>query len=159
MFNPGEMSAGGATGYLQNITLPGYYAQQLKGAVILLEHRYWGESIPVETLTAETLQYLNLPNSVSDLTYFAKNVDCQFCEGSTCNSDENPWVLMGGSYSGALAAWTSQLDPGKWMTIHGKIPSLTSHKVPSPRTTRLPPSSKPYTTSGNTPSPFKRPCH
>ncbi|KAI1198091.1 serine carboxypeptidase S28 [Nemania serpens] len=118
LFNPGEMSAGGATGYLQNITLPGYYAQQLKGAVILLEHRYWGESIPVETLTAETLQYLNLPNSVSDLTYFAKNVDCQFCEGSTCNSDENPWVLMGGSYSGALAAWTSQLDPGTFAAYH-----------------------------------------
>ncbi|KAI1160095.1 serine carboxypeptidase S28 [Nemania serpens] len=112
------MSADGAIGYLENITLPGYYAQQFKGAVILLEHRYWGESIPVETLTAETLQYLNLPNSINDLTYFAKNVDCQFCEGSTCNSNENPWVLMGGSYSGALAAWTSQLDPGTFTAYH-----------------------------------------
>jgi hypothetical protein len=79
----------------------------------VIEHRYWGESVPFDTLTAETLQYLNLPNAISDMTYFAKNVDCQFCEGGTCNSDENPWVLVGGSYSGALAAWTSQLDPGK----------------------------------------------
>ncbi|KAI1110885.1 serine carboxypeptidase S28 [Nemania sp. NC0429] len=118
LFNPGEMSAGAATGYMENYTLPGYYAQQFKGAVILLEHRYWGESIPVETLTAETLQYLNLPNSIQDLTYFAKNVNCQFCEDSTCNSDENPWVLMGGSYSGALAAWTSQLDPGTFKAYH-----------------------------------------
>ncbi|KAI8624529.1 serine carboxypeptidase S28 [Xylariaceae sp. FL1651] len=118
LFSPGETNADNAVGYVQNNTLPGYYAQQFKGAVIVLEHRYWGESIPFDTLTAETLQYLNLPNSISDLTYFAKNVDCQFCEGGTCNSNENPWVLMGGSYSGALTAWTSQLDPGTFTAYH-----------------------------------------
>ncbi|KAI1147343.1 serine carboxypeptidase S28 [Nemania diffusa] len=118
LFNPGESNAEGLVGYLENTTLPGYYAQQFKGAVIILEHRYWGKSIPFDTLTAETLQYLNLPNSINDLSYFAKNVDCQFCEGGTCNSNENPWVLMGGSYSGALTAWTSQLDPGTFTAYH-----------------------------------------
>ncbi|KAI3331692.1 serine carboxypeptidase S28 [Xylariaceae sp. AK1471] len=118
LFNAGESNAANLVGYLQNSTLPGYYAQQFKGAAIVIEHRYWGESVPFDTLTAETLQYLNLPNSVSDVTYFAKNVDCQFCEGGTCNSNENPWVLVGGSYSGALAAWTSQLDPGTFTAYH-----------------------------------------
>ncbi|KAI0025555.1 peptidase S28 [Xylariomycetidae sp. FL0641] len=119
LFNPGENSASGFEGYTTNRTLPGYYAQQLKGAAIVIEHRYWGESNPFEgNLTAETLQDLNLPNSVKDMTYFAKNVDCDFCEGGTCNSDENPWVLVGGSYSGALAAWTSQLDPGTFAAYH-----------------------------------------
>ncbi|KAI1813174.1 serine carboxypeptidase S28 [Poronia punctata] len=118
LFSPGETDAENSIGYLENYTLPGYYAQEFKGAVIVLEHRYWGKSVPFSTLTAETLQYLNLPNSISDLTYFAKNVDCQFCEDGTCNSDENPWVLMGGSYSGALAAWTSQLDPGTFTAYH-----------------------------------------
>ncbi|KAI0404413.1 serine carboxypeptidase S28 [Xylaria palmicola] len=118
LFNPGENDASYSIGYLENDTLPGYYAQQFDGAVILLEHRYWGESIPFKVTTAETLQYLNLPNSISDLTYFAKNVDCEFCEGGTCNSDENPWVLIGGSYSGALAAWTSQLDPDTFTAYH-----------------------------------------
>ncbi|GAP82894.1 putative serine carboxypeptidase S28 [Rosellinia necatrix] len=118
LFSPGESDAENAVGYLENYTLPGYYAQQFKGAAIVLEHRYWGKSIPFDTLTAETLQYLNVPNSISDLTYFASNVDCQFCEGGTCNSDENPWVLIGGSYSGALAAWTSQLDPGTFTAYH-----------------------------------------
>lgn len=118
LFSPGESDASNALGYMDNYTLPGYYAQQFKGAVIILEHRYWGKSIPFDTLTAETLQYLNLPNSIKDATYFAQNLDCQFCEGGTCNSNENPWVLMGGSYSGGLAAWTSQLDPGTFVAYH-----------------------------------------
>ncbi|RYP61563.1 hypothetical protein DL771_010084 [Monosporascus sp. 5C6A] len=118
LYNPGEQSAEPFIGYLANTTLPGYYAQQLKGAVILIEHRYWGESVPYDTLTTETLQELNLPNSIHDMTYFAKNLDCEFCEGGTCNSDENPWVLIGGSYSGALAAWTSELDPGIFAAYH-----------------------------------------
>ncbi|KAI0394695.1 serine carboxypeptidase S28 [Xylariaceae sp. FL0594] len=118
LFSPGEMNADDAVGYLQNYTLPGYYAQQMNGAVIILEHRYWGGSLPYDTFTAETLQHLNLPNSIADLTYFAKNVNCQFCEESTCNSGENPWVLMGGSYSGALAAWTSRIAPGTFTAYH-----------------------------------------
>ncbi|KAI1170527.1 serine carboxypeptidase S28 [Nemania sp. FL0916] len=118
LFNGGENSADNFIGYLENTTLPGHYAQQFKGAVIVIEHRYWGKSIPFDTLTAETLQYLNLPNAINDMTYFAKNVDCKFCEGTTCNSNENPWVLIGGSYSGALSAWTSQLDPGTFTAYH-----------------------------------------
>ncbi|RYP05719.1 hypothetical protein DL764_003612 [Monosporascus ibericus] len=118
LFNPGESDAGESLEYLTNMSLPGYYAQQLKGAVIMIEHRYFGESVPYRTLTTETLQDLNLPNAIHDMTYFAKNVDCEFCEGGTCNSDENPWVLVGGSYSGALAAWTSELDPGTFAAYH-----------------------------------------
>ncbi|RYP67011.1 hypothetical protein DL769_005871 [Monosporascus sp. CRB-8-3] len=118
LYNPGEQNAEDMLGYLGNTTLPGYYAQQLKGAVIIIEHRYWGESVPYDKLTTETLQDLNLPNAIRDMTYFAKNVDCEFCEGGTCNSDENPWVLIGGSYSGALAAWTSEIDPGTFAAYH-----------------------------------------
>jgi len=58
------------------------YAQMFEGAVILIEHRYWGESIPFDTLTAETLQYHDLPNAIADMTYFAKNVRCSLiCPG------------------------------------------------------------------------------
>ncbi|RYP91354.1 hypothetical protein DL770_002494 [Monosporascus sp. CRB-9-2] len=118
LYNPGENDAEEMLGYFSNMTLPGYYAQQLKGAVIIIEHRYFGASVPYDTLTTETLQDLNLPNAIRDMTYFAKNVDCEFCEGGTCNSDENPWVLLGGSYGGALAAWTSEIDPGTFAAYH-----------------------------------------
>ncbi|KAI1821950.1 serine carboxypeptidase S28 [Xylaria intraflava] len=118
LFTPGETDASGYGGYLMNDTLPGYYAQQFKGAVIILEHRYWGKSVPFDTLTAETLQYLNLPNSIHDLTNFAQNVSTKFCDGGNCNSNKNPWVMMGGSYSGALTAWTSQLAPNVFHAYH-----------------------------------------
>ncbi|KAI2628443.1 peptidase S28 [Xylaria nigripes] len=118
LFSPGESSASRYGGYLENTTLPGYYAQQFRGATIILEHRYFGDSRPVNTFTAETMQDLNVPNAISDLTYFAKNINLQFCEENACNSDDNPWVLMGGSYSGALTAWTSQLEPGVFHAYH-----------------------------------------
>ncbi|CAJ2513734.1 Uu.00g018530.m01.CDS01 [Anthostomella pinea] len=81
LINGGEIAADYVMGYLQNTTLTGHYAYRLKGAVILLEHRYWGESVPFDTLTAETLQYHTLPNAVADMINFAQNVDCEFCEG------------------------------------------------------------------------------
>lgn len=36
-FNPGEVAAAPYVGYLRNTTLTGYLAQEIKGAVILLE--------------------------------------------------------------------------------------------------------------------------
>lgn len=37
IFNPGEEAADGFTGYLDNGTMPGLYAQEFDGAVILIE--------------------------------------------------------------------------------------------------------------------------
>ncbi|KAI0158890.1 peptidase S28 [Pestalotiopsis sp. NC0098] len=118
VFNPGESAADDMIGYLANDTVPGRYAQEFNGAAIVIEHRYWGKSVPFDTLTAETLQYLNLPNAMKDMTNFALNADLEFCEEGDCNANDVPWVLVGGSYSGALAAWTSQLEPGVFHAYH-----------------------------------------
>ncbi|RAK80281.1 putative serine peptidase [Aspergillus fijiensis CBS 313.89] len=119
LFTPGEVSADGYQGYLTNSTLTGVYAQQLQGAVVLVEHRYWGGSSPYTNLTAETLQYLTLEQSVLDLTYFAENVKLGFARNSTSsNAPHVPWVLVGGSYSGALTAWTEHLAPGTFWAYH-----------------------------------------
>ncbi|KAK6066992.1 serine carboxypeptidase S28 [Seiridium cupressi] len=118
VFNPGESSADDMIGYLKNTTLPGRYAQEFNGAAIIIEHRYWGKSVPFDELTAETLQYLNLPNAMKDMTNFALNTKLEFCEEGDCNANDVPWVLVGGSYSGALAAWTSQMEPGVFHAYH-----------------------------------------
>jgi hypothetical protein len=118
LLNAGEIDASLVMGFLNNDTLPGKYAQLFKGAVILIEHRYWGQSIPFAELTAETLQYLSLPQAIADNTYFAKNVDLPFDTTGGCNADKAPWVLMGGSYPGALAAWTQQIEPGVFWAYH-----------------------------------------
>ncbi|KAJ5692913.1 hypothetical protein N7462_002336 [Penicillium macrosclerotiorum] len=118
LFTPGEEAASGYTGYLTNKTITGLYAQEIKGAVILLEHRYWGDSSPYTELTTENLQYLTLANSVADLTYFAKNVKLPFDTNGSSNAQNAPWVLSGGSYSGALSAWTESTSPGTFWAYH-----------------------------------------
>ncbi|KAJ5730002.1 Peptidase S28 [Penicillium malachiteum] len=118
LFTPGEVAADEYTGYLDNETITGLYAQEINGAVILLEHRYWGESSPYDVLNTENLRYLTLENAVQDLVYFAKNVDLEFDTDSSSNAQNAPWVLSGGSYSGALTAWTESVSPGTFWAYH-----------------------------------------
>ncbi|KAJ2896682.1 serine carboxypeptidase S28-domain-containing protein [Zalerion maritima] len=118
LFNPGETDAEDMVGYLSNETLPGMLADLYGGAVLVVEHRYFGKSLPFNDLTAETLQYLNLPNSIYDMTYFASSVSLPFDEHNHTHPSKSPWVLIGGSYSGALAAWTQQIDPGTFVQYH-----------------------------------------
>lgn len=47
-----------------------------------------------------------------DMVNFAKTVKLDFDRSGKSNADSAPWVLMGCSYSGALAAWTEQKYPG-----------------------------------------------
>ncbi|KAK2596556.1 hypothetical protein N8I77_013441 [Diaporthe amygdali] len=117
-FTPGEIAAAGYTGYLTNRTLTGLLAQEIGGAVVLLEHRYWGDSSPYDTLTTENLTYLTLENSIYDTTYFANNVKFPFATNASSNADSVPWVFSGGSYSGALSAWVESVDPGTFWAYH-----------------------------------------
>ncbi|KAH8911725.1 serine carboxypeptidase S28 [Coniochaeta sp. PMI_546] len=118
LFTPGEVEAPGYTGYLTNLTMIGQYAQEIGAATILLEHRFWGESTPYEVLDNKALQYLTLNNSVHDLVYFARNVKLPFDTNSSCNAPQAPWIQVGGSYSGALAAWTESISPGTYWAYH-----------------------------------------
>ncbi|EPS30153.1 hypothetical protein POX_b02836 [Penicillium oxalicum] len=118
LFTPGEEAADQYTGYLTNKTLTGRYAQEVKGAVVMIEHRYWGDSSPYKELTTENLQALTLENSIADLNYFARNVKLPFDTNSSSNAQNAPWVMSGGSYSGALAAWTESTAPGTFWAYH-----------------------------------------
>ncbi|OMP83342.1 putative serine protease K12H4.7 [Diplodia seriata] len=117
-FTPGEGAADGYEGYLTNRTITGLFAQAIQGAVVMLEHRYWGESSPFEDLTVESLQYLTLPQSIKDTTYFAKNVVFPFDTNGSSQATRAPWVFSGGSYSGALAGWVEAVDPGTYWAYH-----------------------------------------
>lgn len=113
---PGESEADDF--YTTNDTLSGMFAQTNGGAVIVIEHRYWGESSPYDKLTTTNLQYLNLDNAIQDLIYFAHNVELPFDVNGTTRPTKAPWVLTGCSYSGALAAWTQALAPGTFWAYH-----------------------------------------
>lgn len=94
------------TGYLTNRTINGQIAQQQKGAAIVLEHRYYGDSNPFPNLKDESLRFHTLQQAIDDLEFFAKTANLPMPGGNAVKPDQVPWVLVGGSYSGALTSWT-----------------------------------------------------
>lgn len=117
-FTPGEIAAAGYTGYLTNKTITGLFAQAIGGAVVMLEHRYWGDSSPYSVLTTENFTYLTLENAIKDTTNFARTVQLPFDSNGSSSALNAPWVFSGGSYSGALSAWTESVDPGTFWAYH-----------------------------------------
>ncbi|KAI0701175.1 peptidase S28 [Cytidiella melzeri] len=112
LFTPGEAAADGYTGYLTNKTINGQIAQQQKGATIVLEHRYYGLSNPVPSLSVKNLKYHTIQQAIDDLDYFANNVVLAMPGGDQVKPNvNNPWILVGGSYSGALTGWTMVNKP------------------------------------------------
>lgn len=84
----------------------GLIAQQQSGATIVLEHRYFGLSNPYGDLSVKSLQYHTIQQAIDDLEYFAYNVELAMPGGDDVTPATTPWVMVGGSYSGALTAWT-----------------------------------------------------
>jgi len=91
----------GYTGYLTNDTLNGLLAQQQGGVAIVLEHRFFGLSNPYPDLSSQSLAVLTIQQAIEDLVYFAQNVNLPMPGGDKVKPDTTPWILVGGSYSGA----------------------------------------------------------
>lgn len=74
------------------------YAQKYKGAIVALEHRYYGKSQPFAKLTTNNLAYLSTNQAIADLANFQRNI-------SQTMGLNGPWIAIGGSYPGNLAAY------------------------------------------------------
>lgn len=119
LVTPGEQSGEGFNRtWLSGSRISGAMANTTGGAVIVLEHRYWGESSPYESLTTQNLQYLTLDNSLKDLTYFAKTFVPPFDKSGASSADKAPWIFAGGSYAGALAGWLAAVEPGTFWAYY-----------------------------------------
>lgn len=97
-------------------------AQQEKGATIIIEHRFFGESNPYNNLSTASLSLLTVEQSISDLVYFAENVKLPMPGGDAVSPKQAPWVLIGGSYPGALTAWAKvvyvfEFDTGLYFSL------------------------------------------
>jgi len=83
-------------------------AQQHSALILAIEHRYYGESIPVDTLTTDNLKWLNTRQALLDVAAFriAYTQKLKLDRQQASKSEvDNRWIVMGGSYAGALAAW------------------------------------------------------
>ncbi|TEB28027.1 peptidase S28 [Coprinellus micaceus] len=111
---PGEQSMDGSFFHLTNRSMSGTIAQATNGAVVILEHRYYGESQPFRDMSVAHLEYHTIAQAMDDLVYFAQNVNLTMPGGDTdaIRPHKAPWILLGGSYAGALTSWTLNQKPG-----------------------------------------------
>ncbi|ESK95132.1 hypothetical protein Moror_13864 [Moniliophthora roreri MCA 2997] len=112
LMTPGEANAERYTAYLTNSTINGLIAQQQSGSVIIIEHRFYGTSNPYPDLSGKSFAVHNIQQAIDDLEYFAKNVKLPMPNGENLGPDKAPWIMVGGSYSGALTGWTMVNKPG-----------------------------------------------
>jgi pimeloyl-ACP methyl ester carboxylesterase len=74
------------------------YAKKYHAKLIALEHRYYGESLPLTSFSTQDLSYLNTENALDDLAYFQRHM-------SKDKNWQGKWVAFGGSYPGSLSAY------------------------------------------------------
>eukprot|EP00300_Choanocystis_sp_HF-7_P033648 c46036_g1_i1.p1 GENE.c46036_g1_i1~~c46036_g1_i1.p1 ORF type:complete len:497 (+),score=119.45 c46036_g1_i1:185-1492(+) len=96
-------------------------AQRHKALLIGLEHRYYGQSIPFDKLTTHHLKFLNVRQALLDTAAFVMFYQGKLDELRMASISQkslqdfvprkNKWVMFGGSYAGALAAWTRSKFP------------------------------------------------
>ncbi|EFI27013.1 endoprotease [Coprinopsis cinerea okayama7 len=131
---------------------PGTLAEQLNGAVVLLEHRFYGASNPYNNFSTSVFQQVHtIEQAMDDFVGFARGVELPMAralalggigdpdsvggreklqkvitgrrlsdsekrkveeEVRKLRPDRTPWVMMGGSYMGALTSWTMNERPG-----------------------------------------------
>ncbi|KAI9063967.1 peptidase S28 [Trametes sanguinea] len=111
LMTPGEVDASGYTAYLTNSTINGRIAQELNGATVVLEHRFFGNSNPYQDLSVKSLGVLTVQQAVDDLAYFAQNVKLPMPGGDQLAPGKAPWILVGGSYGGALVSYAMSNKP------------------------------------------------
>ncbi|RDA85072.1 hypothetical protein CP532_3102 [Ophiocordyceps camponoti-leonardi (nom. inval.)] len=99
--------------------LNGLLAKTNKAALIILEHRYFGESLPFgKNFSTPNMRYQTLDNAMQDIIHFAHSVDLPFDRSGSSKPGKSPWIISGCSYSGALAAWINVLSPGTFWASH-----------------------------------------
>ncbi|KAF9266345.1 hypothetical protein L218DRAFT_922990 [Marasmius fiardii PR-910] len=112
LMNLGEVNAEGYTGYLTNSTINGLIAQQENGAVVLMEHRFFGLSNPYPDLSGKSMSVHTVQQSIEDIEHFARNVELPMPNGKNLGPDKAAWIMTGGSYPGALTSYTMVNKPG-----------------------------------------------
>ncbi|KEY67030.1 hypothetical protein S7711_04712 [Stachybotrys chartarum IBT 7711] len=81
------------------------------GLGVILEHRYYGRSLPVSDFNTDSLRFLTTEQALADTDYFAKNVVFEGLEDVDFSPEVTPWIAYGGSYAGAFVAFLRVVYP------------------------------------------------
>ena len=76
-----------------------------------LEHRYYGDSQPFDDWSTDNLEYLSSEQALADIATFIDSQNDRL-------GYKADWIVIGGSYPGALSAWFKSQYPdhaiGAW---------------------------------------------
>ncbi|KAF7889016.1 hypothetical protein EAF00_009316 [Botryotinia globosa] len=88
------------------------------GIGVVLEHRYYGQSIPTPDFSTENLRFLTTEQALMDEVYFARNIVFPGLEDHDLTAPNVAYIGYGGSYAGAFNAFLRKLYPDTfWGTI------------------------------------------
>lgn len=85
-------------------TLPLLAAEKNNAMVYSLEHRFYGVSQPTADWSEENLELLTFQQALADIAYFIETKNAEL-KAKHPEAKEPKWVVIGGSYAGAMAAW------------------------------------------------------
>ncbi|KAF8139830.1 serine carboxypeptidase S28-domain-containing protein [Boletus edulis] len=80
------------------------------GVGVVLEHRYYGTSIPVPDFSTDNLRWLNNDQAAADSANFMSHVKFEGID-EDLTAPRTAWIYYGGSYAGARAAHMKILYP------------------------------------------------
>ena len=113
----GETSGEGRLVFLQKGILA-QLVQATNGIGVVLEHRYYGESVPTPDFSTESLRFLTTEQALADQAYFAQHIKFPGHEDVDLTSNTTAYIGYGGSYAGAFVAFLRVQYPDVyWATI------------------------------------------
>ncbi|GJN73751.1 hypothetical protein PLICBS_007834 [Purpureocillium lilacinum] len=110
VLNSGEFTSEGRFDFLDHGIVP-ILTKATGGVGVVLEHRYYGTSYPTEDVSVENLRFLSTEQALADNAYFARHVRFPGLEHVNLTAPGTPWIIYGGSYAGAVAAFTRKVYP------------------------------------------------
>ncbi|KAI0070419.1 peptidase S28 [Panus rudis PR-1116 ss-1] len=105
----GETSGSGRLSFLDT-GIVDILASATNGLGVVLEHRYYGASVPVQNFTTDSLRWLNNEQAAADSANFMANVKFEGID-EDLTAPNTPWIYYGGSYAGARSAHMRVLYP------------------------------------------------
>ncbi len=88
-------------------------AKATNGVAVVLEHRYYGNSVPTADFSTTNLRFLTTEQALADTAYFAQHVRFEGLEkyGANLTAPNTAYIAYGGSYAGAFVAFLRKTYP------------------------------------------------
>jgi len=105
----GETSGVGRLPFLQKGIVK-QLSEATGGIGVIMEHRYYGTSFPFSDISTKNLRFLTTEQGLADCAYFATHIKFPGVEHDL-TAPGTPWIVYGGSYPGAQAAFLRVVYP------------------------------------------------